>query len=516
MKKRGALKYNLTVRNCAIGVAVAIFFIFCFTSRLIPPPEKDRAVFISVAEHLRSGSQLYVDIYDNKDPLFFYAVLLQRLLGPLGEYLFELAMVIVAAVSAYVISQRVEQTTTKRKLWLLVAVPLLVTGQFWLPGLSHLSATAFSLLACALFLRGNMPLAGGCMGIIAFSKVIMFPLPIVFCLAYEMILWDGKKSLERLKSMLAGFVSVSILVVLMLLVRDEWLGYVSAQQNNFLYVNNGLLLDSSSFGSAFASRLRTIFLNSLRKVPLLFSLIVSMGFAGRVVIQSRKTHAGIGKKNKAFLLSTLATYVVSMLILGMTGIWDQHLQLLYFSQTLMLIFIVIHLRFRGVFAKALFGITVIVASILLSGGLNVLYFVDSPRNVVEKLSLYSQASAETKALRAIYPDGTGFARLGQNTHVIPYGAIDDELLCPEFQQYYFYDPERLKRILDCAQTSPTLVIDRSFSHYEKAPLWWPKESQKQAMIENWNNFVALGENIIEAQYACEKIGDVRICESVKK
>ena len=149
----GGIQRRASKHHFAIGILIAVFFIICFTFRLIPDPLSDRAVFVSVAECLLSGHQLYVDIYDNKDPLFFYAVSMQRLLGAAGEYLFELVMVIIAAVSAYDISRIVDHTGTKRKIPLLIAVPLLVTGFFWSPGMTHLPATAFSLLACALFLR---------------------------------------------------------------------------------------------------------------------------------------------------------------------------------------------------------------------------------------------------------------------------------------------------------------------------------------------------------------------------
>jgi len=182
------VKTRASKHHFAIGILIAIFFITCFTLRLIPDPSSDRAAFVSVAEYLLSGNRLYIDIYDNKDPLFFYAVSMQRLLGTVGEYLFELLMVTIAAVSAYDISRIVEHTGAMRKRLLLITVPLLVTGTFWFPAYTHLPATAFSLLACALFLRKKMLFAGGCMGLVAFTKLIMFPLPAAFCLTYEFIL----------------------------------------------------------------------------------------------------------------------------------------------------------------------------------------------------------------------------------------------------------------------------------------------------------------------------------------
>ena len=502
----GGVKRKYPKRRFAIGILIAIFFIICFTFRLIPDPSADRAVFVSVSEYLLSGNRLYIDIYDNKDPLFFYAVSMQRLLGVVGEYLFELVMVIIAAVSAYNISRIVERTVTKRKILLLIAVPLLVTGFFWLPGSTHLPATAFSLLACSLFLSEKMLLAGGFIGLVAFTKVIMFPLPAAFCLTYEIILWDKENSRTHFNRMVIGFTSVSIMMIMILLTRHELLGYLQAQQNNFLYANN-VLVDNSNLGNSFASHLRTMFLGSREKLLLLLSLIASISFSGYIATQSR-----VEKKIKAFLIGAFATYIISIIVLGFTGSWDQHLQLVYFSQTLMLIYIVINLNLKKAFANSLFGIAIVALAILLSGTLNLPHYVASPREIMTKISYLTQESPETEAFRAIYPNGTGFARLGQNSNVIPHGAANDKLLCPEFAQYPFYSPERFRNILNCAKTAPTLVVDGSFVHLDDTPDWWPREAQEKIIMENWNDFVTEGESIIKTQYSCKKLGTTRVCE----
>lgn len=503
------VKRRASKRHFAIGILIAIFII-CFTFRLIPDPSSDRAIFVSVAEYLLSGNRLYIDIYDNKDPLFFYAVSMQRLFGPLGEYLFELLMVTIAAVSAYDISRIVEHTGVMRKRLLLIAVPLLVTGTFWLPGYTHLPATAFSLLACALFLRKKMLFAGGCIGLVAFTKVIMFPLPAAFCLTYEFILWANKVSRKHFNRIVIGFMSVSAIMIIILLTRHELLGYLQAQQNNFLY-SNSVLVDNSSLGNSFASHLRTMFLGSKSKLLLLFSVIASMGFSGYMATQSR-----VEKKIKAFLIGTLATYIISIIVLGLTGIWEHHQQLIYFSQTLMLIYIAISLNSKKAFAKSSFGIAIVVLAILLSGTLNLRHYVASSGVIMTKTSYLTQESPETKAFRAIYPNGAGFARLGQNSSVIPHGAANDKLLCPEFGQYPFYSPERFRHILDCAKTVPALIVDGSFAHLDKVPDWWPREAQKQIMMENWNDFVTAGESMIKTQYSCKKLGNIRICNSVAR
>ena len=502
-----AIERKASKHHFVIGISIAIFFINCLTFRLIPDPLYDRAIFVSVAEYLLSGSKLYIDIYDNKDPLFFYAVSMQRLLGPIGEYLFELLMVTISAVSAYDISRIVEHTGAMRKRFLLIAVPLIVTGAFWSPGLTHLPAIALSLLACALFLRKKMLFAGGCMGLLAFMKLIMLPLPAVFCLTYELVLWDKRLSHKLFNRIVIGFTSVSAITLVILLTRHELLGYLQAQQNNFIYSNN-VLVDNSSIVNSFVSHLRTMFLGSESKLRLLFSVIASMGFCGYMSTQAR-----VEKKIKAFLIGTLATYIISIMVLGLTGIWDHHMQLIYFSQTLMLIYIAISLNLKKAFANLSFGIAIVVLAILLSGTIKLGYYVATPGAIMTKISYLTQESPETTAFRAIYPNGTGFVRLGQNSTVMPHGAANDKLLCPDFQQYYFYSPERLKHVLDCSKTAPTLIVDDSFSLYDKAPDWWPRDAQRQIMIKNWNDFVTVGESMIKTKYSCRKLGKTRICKT---
>jgi hypothetical protein len=505
-------KRRVSKRHFAIGMLIVTFFFFCFTARLIPSPTSDRAVFVSVAEYLLSGNRLYIDVYDNKDPLFYYAVSMQRLLGSAAEYMFEFLMLTIATVSAYYISCIIECTGTIRKRILLIAVPLLVTGAFWIPGYNHLPATALSLLACFLFLRKKMLLTGGCIGLVAFTKLIAFPLPAVFCLAYEVILWDKKVSSVNFKRIVIGFLSASTIIIIILLARHELLGYLQTQRNNFFY-SQGLLIDNSSLANSFASHLRTMFLNSRRALLLLLSLIASMIFLAYIATQLR-----VERKTKAFVISTLTTCIISIIILGLTGIWDHHMSLMYFSQTLILICIAISLNSKKNFANSLFGIAIVVSAILLSGTspiTNWSHYVELPTHIIPKIVSLTQPSPETKAFRAIYPNGTEFARLGQNSHVIPHGLANDKLICPDFQQYYFYSPERLKHILNCVKTASTLVVDSSFARFSKAPDWWPRDSQKQIMIKNWNDFVTAGESIIQAQYSCKILDNIRICSVVQ-
>jgi len=143
-------------------------------------------------------------------------------------------------------------------------------------------------------------------------------------------------------------------------------------------------------------------------------------------------------------------------------------------------------------------------------------YLAAPDTVIQAVILRTsnlvQASPETEALQSVYPNGTAFARLGQNSTVIPYGAAKDSLICPEFGQYPFYSSERLNSILECAKTAPTLVVDDSFTPLDEIPKWWPRDARKDLIVKNWNSFVIAGENLIQTQYTCQRLENVRICE----
>lgn len=54
-------------------------------ARAVPGVQWDRGVFVSTAERLRAGNRLYADVWDNKDPLFHYALGRWRTVSPLSD-----------------------------------------------------------------------------------------------------------------------------------------------------------------------------------------------------------------------------------------------------------------------------------------------------------------------------------------------------------------------------------------------------------------------------------------------
>ena len=88
------------------ALALAAFFGLVLFTRLVPLTVGDREIFVSVGERLVAGDVLYAGVFDNKDPLFYYLVALERAAGPLAEYLAELAFVLIAIASIFAIGLR--------------------------------------------------------------------------------------------------------------------------------------------------------------------------------------------------------------------------------------------------------------------------------------------------------------------------------------------------------------------------------------------------------------------------
>lgn len=133
-----------------LGLALAAALVV-FGVRLIPVAEGDRAIYEAVGDGLRSGMRLYADVYDNKDPLFLYAVTLQRGLGWLGGWLFEAGSLLLAGNSLATLQRALSGTPKPRQEWLVgVLGALLLSGGFWGAGQPQLPASAFTLLSLAL------------------------------------------------------------------------------------------------------------------------------------------------------------------------------------------------------------------------------------------------------------------------------------------------------------------------------------------------------------------------------
>ena len=153
-------------------VAVALLLGFLLVAfRGEPIATSDQGVFLSVAARMLDGDQLYSEVVDNKDPLFFYsyagALWAGGWRGPFALEGLWLALAAIAiALTLYELRAPRAAVVTGFFLY-----PLGLTAAWYQPGLSMLGALAIAPLAAWLWLRGQSIAAGAAVGVAILFKI---------------------------------------------------------------------------------------------------------------------------------------------------------------------------------------------------------------------------------------------------------------------------------------------------------------------------------------------------------
>src|SRR5262245_642099 len=169
-----------TTKLLAYSGPVIILTLVCLSTRIVPTRHADRANWTTIAERLLAGDRLYADVFNTKDPMFLYMVAMQRLGGAVFEYLFELMFLLIAGAAVFHILRHYKIDFIKALFVSAVVIPLILTGEYYIPGDTHLPGVTLSLLACLAIVKSRVFAAGFAIGFLFFTKLIMDPFPIVF------------------------------------------------------------------------------------------------------------------------------------------------------------------------------------------------------------------------------------------------------------------------------------------------------------------------------------------------
>jgi len=213
-------------------IAIFISWIYVIL-RTRPLLDTDYAAFLFVGSRLAQGDKLYVEVWDNKDPLTYWITALISQNPPVSSHIVEIGWFATISVATYYIARAFRLPKLVAALAGGTLGPLAVLNLAYFQGATELQGVALLLVAIALSLRNQFLLSGVILGILIFAKLIFFPVGI--SAALYCILRGG--SYSRLKTFFIGLASATLSLGALLFFRGELFGYFETLKMNFFYSN---------------------------------------------------------------------------------------------------------------------------------------------------------------------------------------------------------------------------------------------------------------------------------------
>lgn len=447
----------------------------------------DRGVFVDVAERLDAGDRLYVGVWDNKDPVFFYLMAVGRLVTPLADYALELGWLAVVTVATYGLARRVVPGRLPAVAASALGL-LAVTGTTYVAGYTYLPGTALSLVAIALVASDRYGWAGAAVGVLAFTKPLMGPL----VLAAIVVWWLRRHRWDDVRRFAVGFIPVVLGFVALLAVRGELGGWVGAQFDNVDYAQSRV----AGSVNPVLDHLTRVF--GAREVLI---LVVAVAVAlGTLWWARRQPEMPVDVRNLAIAIVavTVAAFVVTA-VTGMATLNNQILQLPVALTCALLARPLGSLLGRPTTAVACLVI-VPVAAWLVGGVTAASEYRDALTFFRGSAGVLLQTPPDAQAILALGPTGS-YARLGgeyDDGHAK--GLRDWQLVCPRTHQYFFQPAAILGPALECVATAPVVLVSPTFA---------PRPESLD--VPDWNEFVREGEAMLARDFICTPHEDFRIC-----
>jgi hypothetical protein len=450
----------------------------------------DRGVFVSVAERLVAGDRLYTDVWDNKDPLFYYLLALGRLGSPLMDYAIEVAWLVVVALAAGCVCLRLEGRWSAA-LAGGVVVPLTMTGAIYLPGYTYLAGTALGFAALAAVVGGRYVLVGGLVGLLVFSKLLV--LPVVLALLIPWLLSPDVR--RRWRPVVVGLVTTVGALVALLALRGELGGYLGAQATNVGYSQSRL--DSPDRNQILDHLSRVI---SWHEVVTVVLVVIVVGLAVRAL---RGPTGLLSSDPGRLAVGTGFALVAALAIVAVTGLGPLHNQVLQVPAVgaACLAALMLAPGLRGLGRTVLVLVAAAVTAYLLSGAPPPALLSSSASFFRGEIGVLLLTPPESAAIQAL-GSPSAYARLGSvydDGHARGLGEWD--LACPRFHQYYFQDSDLLDDVLDCTLGAPVVLVSDSFAPQPPG-----------VVAPAWDDFVARGEAGLARDYACRAYDGFRLCQ----
>jgi hypothetical protein len=478
-------------------ISITWFYIFLRTT---PVLGNDSQAFLQIGARVAQGDRLYLDVWDNKDPLTYWITSLYTYNYPLVAHLIELIWFGTISISAYFISRKFQISFRISLLAAWVLAPLAVLNLAYFSGSTEVPGLAVLIASVALAMQRRYVVAGILIGVLVFLKLIFTPIALALVLYW---MW-GQRENRIFLDLIAGFFVGIASITVLLIVRGELAGYVEMLNINILY-SNAQLTDGSPMplGDAFGGRLSLLSQHQLYGTLIL--ALVFTAITGFFILRPRSGQ--LSTLRRAWFLSLLSWLGVSLVLL-VTAKLAQHL--LLFSLPIILISIltvsVIENSQKSLGKESTLRQTVIsgsatlVLAILASGIVSPFDHKFLAESGWSRLSSEAQLSSTTKWIQMNPAQrDTSMAFLGNGTSVPVVGnQVPWNLNC-RFIGQGPTDPEwMLTENLECISDSEIVIIEQGSSPYEGADVF--------------NDYLSKALEVLERNFNCKEYLDIQVCQ----
>lgn len=481
MRRLVALRASVVVASLVYG-SLLVFL------RTTPTTGNDEGIFLSVIGRLLAGDRLYADVFDNKDPLFFYSgAVAVSVAGWKGLPALDALWLGIAALSTAGLLRAIGASRLLACLGF-VAYPLLLTAAWYYAGFSMLAALALVPLVGWLWARERWLAAGAVVGVALGFKLSLALVLVAVPVSLAAVGGRAGRSRTALMRAGSGLVASIAALAVVLGVRGELDPYLSMQLGNVTYSEHVLPYMGRSGG--IRGHLQVV-LDDTQHTPRVFALFVAgCALALWTLWRDRRDP---GSRNRLLAAIVLGSSAATLVTLALTAAWVHHLQMLAYPETLLALFL------ASVASGALWRprarpvVTVVLSAVALwgLGAFDASVAPSSPRSlwwsgITHPSAEALEAAADRRFSGARTITYARFGRDDEDGHALFLDSRFD-LVCPRFHQHLH--TEDLDAVVRCVeQQRPQLVLVGSGFGYD--PTATPR----------WNAFAEKSEVLLARDY----------------
>jgi len=467
-----------------------IFVVLLTVPRAISRGVADYGFFTGMAERLRAGDTLYIEVWDNKDPLVFYTLAIARNLGPngvIGAWILEISWVLMAAIALYVIA-RFQSVQRPLAAYLGFGLgPLVILGIAYFMGSTHLPAIALILAGVALIYSRHPLTAGIALGVVPVIKLVMTPMAVVLAV----VVLFGLRRRSDIRWIALGFASVLVAMSVILMLRGELTGFIETQIHNVLY-SQSPIVTAEQAGIVEKIKQHIVILVNPNVAAVEFTITVILAVTAP---WWRRSQAANSFTAPLWWL-TAAGFGIAIGTIAVTGKWFHHAQAFYVPAALALVLLGAWLVQATKWRSVLVGAICAVATYPLAGLPQPGIYVDAVRDLPDRWAQATSTDTLTSILRDLEPASISF--IGETVPQSP-GLEEWTIACRHIAQRPFNPEQIFTETLECLPSSEVIVA--------------PQNLESTSTFPAFDEFRAGVRSILDEGFRCEEVSTFLICDS---